>query len=56
MKKLYKFKTLGFGLAYTVDGLFVAEEADVEAAIGKNVFFGESSSYGGDSGSSSSSN
>lgn len=40
MKKLYRFywdcRRMG-----DVRGLFVADEADVEAAIGKHVYFGE---------------
>jgi hypothetical protein len=40
MKKLYKFywdvRRMG-----SVDGLFVADEAEIEKAIGKEIYFGE---------------
>lgn len=40
MKKLYKF-SWDCGRQGYVEGLFIAEELDVENAIGKEVYFGE---------------
>jgi len=40
MKKLYKFSWF-CGRMGDLDGIFVAEDSDVEALIGKNIYFGE---------------
>ena len=40
MKKLYSF-FWECGRMGTLDGLFIAEESDVNAIIGKNIYFGE---------------
>lgn len=40
MKKLYRY-TMGCGRHGRVDGLFTVEEADLKAALGKEVYFGE---------------
>ena len=40
MKKLYRYE-MDCGRAGTVEGLFTADDAEVAAAIGKDVQFGE---------------
>ena len=40
MRKLFKFE-LDYGRMGFVDGLFIAEETDVQNAMGKEVYFGE---------------
>ena len=40
MKKLYSFDR-NFGRMGDLDGLFIAEEAEVKAIIGKEIYFGE---------------
>lgn len=40
MKKLYRY-TMDCGRQGTVRGLFVADDSEVKAAMGKDVYFGE---------------
>ena len=40
MKKLYEFRWNCGRMGY-LDGLFIAEETEIEALIGKEIYFGE---------------
>lgn len=40
MKKLYKFYS-DYGRMGDLEGLFIADESDVDAVIGKEIYFGE---------------
>jgi len=40
MKKIYKY-VLDYSRMGYVDGLFIAEESEIQAAMGKTIYFGE---------------